>query len=258
MKQTSKDKINEVTRYLNLDYSLGKIAKIVGISKSSVFRIKKEHNILTNCSLGGRPAKLNDKNKRQILRSITSGKTSNAVEASKDLNKSLNIDVNPQTIRRVLKKAGLRSIVKKKKPRLSKKHKRERMLWAEKYKNWTLADWHRVIWSDETKINRLGSDGKKWAWKTPNSSLQDHHIIQTTKYGGGSLMLWGCMTSKGVGDYIRIDVRMNSDAYCTILNEGLLGTIKYFRLNSNYIVFQQDNDPKHTSIKARNWLEKIK
>ena len=78
------------------------------------------------------------------------------------------------------------------------------------------------------------------------------------KYGGGSLMLWGCMTSKGVGNYIRIDVRMNSDAYCTILNQGLLGTLRYYSLNSNNMVFQQDNDPKHTSFKARNWLEKNK
>ena len=51
--------------------------------------------------------------------------------------------------------------MKKKKPRLSNKHRREKMLWAQKYQNWTLADWHRVIWSDETKINSLGSDGLK-------------------------------------------------------------------------------------------------
>ena len=61
MKHISKDKINEVTRYLNLDNSLGKIAKIVGISTSSVFRIKKEQNIIKIINLSGRPAKLNDK-----------------------------------------------------------------------------------------------------------------------------------------------------------------------------------------------------
>jgi hypothetical protein len=26
-------------------------------------------------------------------------------------------------------------------------------------------DWKKVVWSDETKTNRLGSDGRKWVWK---------------------------------------------------------------------------------------------
>ena len=108
------------------------------------------------------------------------------------------------------------------------------------------------------KINRPGSDGKKWAWKKPNSCIQDHHIIPTTKYGGGSLMLWESMTPWGGGDYIKIDVKMNSNVYCTVLDKGLLGTLKYYGLNSNNMVFQQDNDPKHTSIMARNWLKKNK
>ena len=36
------------------------------------------------------------------------------------------------------------------------------MDFAEEHKDWTVEDWKRVIWSDETKINCLGSDGKKW------------------------------------------------------------------------------------------------
>jgi hypothetical protein len=30
---------------------------------------------------------------------------------------------------------------------------------------WTAEDWKQVIWSDETKINHLGSDGRKWVYK---------------------------------------------------------------------------------------------
>ena len=35
------------------------------------------------------------------------------------------------------------------------------MDFAEAHKDWTVEDWKRVMWSDETKINYLGSDGKK-------------------------------------------------------------------------------------------------
>jgi hypothetical protein len=53
-------------------------------------------------------------------------------------------------------------VVKKKKPLLSVKHRKTRLAFAQKYGKWTVEDWKRVIWSDETKINRFGSDGREW------------------------------------------------------------------------------------------------
>ena len=42
-----------------------------------------------------------------------------------------------------------------------------RLDYAIAHQDWTVEDWKRVIFSDETKANRLGSDGRKWAWKLP-------------------------------------------------------------------------------------------
>ena len=55
--------------------------------------------------------------------------------------------------------------MKKKKPLLSTRHRQRRLAFALKYRNWTVEDWKRVIGSDETKINRFGSDGRQWVWK---------------------------------------------------------------------------------------------
>ena len=71
--------------------------------------------------------------------------------------------LNPQTVRRGLKQVGMKSVVKTNRPFLSKRHRKERMDFAIAHKDWTVEDWKRVIWSDETKINRFGSDGRKWA-----------------------------------------------------------------------------------------------
>ena len=43
----------------------------------------------------------------------------------------------------------------------------------------------RVIWSDETKINFLGSDGCKWVWKRPGEGLNDRLIKGTVKFKEG-------------------------------------------------------------------------
>lgn len=38
--------------------------------------------------------------------------------------------------------------------------------------HWTVEDWKRVVWSDETKINRVGSDGRNWVWKKQGGEAQ--------------------------------------------------------------------------------------
>ena len=70
------------------------------------------------------------------------------------------------------------------------------MDFAIRHKDWTLGDRKRVVWSDETKINRLGSDGRKWAWKRAGERLNDRLVEGTVKFGGGSVMLWGCMVDR--------------------------------------------------------------
>jgi len=146
-------------------------------------------------------------------------------------------------------------VVKKKTPLLSQHHKHEWMDFALSHRNWTIEDWKRVVWSDETKINHLGSDGRKWVWKSAGEALSDHLVEGTQKFGGGSLMMWGCMTWEGAGYACKIDGRMDADLYCQILEDELQGTLNYFNKSSDDVIFQQDNDPKHTSRKAQTWFE---
>ena len=76
-----------------------------------------------------------------------------------------------------------------------------------------MEDWKKVVWSDETTINRLRSDGKKWAWKKAGEGLSDRLVEETVKFGGGSLMMWGCMLWEGVGYGCKIDGRMDAELY---------------------------------------------
>ena len=59
----------------------------------------------------------------------------------------------------------MKATTKIKKAKLEPHHAKSRLQWAEVHQHWTIEDWKRVIWSDETKINRIGSDGRKWVWK---------------------------------------------------------------------------------------------
>src|SRR5579871_5346220 len=84
--------------------------------------------------------------------------------------------------------------------------------------------------------------------------MNSRYIKQTVKYGGGSLMVWGCMITEGPGYLCQIDGNMDQYLYKNILEDELWNTIEYYNLDSNGIIFQQDNDSKHTAKSIKEWF----
>ena len=101
-----------------------------------------------------------------------------------------------------------------------------------------MEDWKKVVWSDETKINHLGSDEHKWMWKKAGKGLNDRLVEVTVKFGGGSLMMWGCMTWQRVGYATKIDGRMDRDPYLQILKDELFNSLQFYGFDPPDIIFQ--------------------
>ena len=258
MKKISNNCRSNVISLMNQGYSTREISTKLGVGRSSVSRIYKESSLSIQLPPKGRPQILTSRQKTFIVRSLCSGKMDTAVDAQKELQLTQQTHVSAQTIRNMLKEQGLKSIVKKKKPLLKTHHRMQRLEFAKKYQHWTHEDWKRVVFSDETKVNRFGSDGRKWCWKTRNSALQSNHVHPTIKFGGGSIMIWGWMMATGPGFLTKINTTMDSELYCKILQEDLMASIDWYGLNPQEIIFQHDNDPKHRAKKTQEWLKNNK
>lgn len=50
--------------------------------------------------------------------------------------------------------------------------------------------------------------GKKWMWEGRNEPLRTRHIKPNIKFCGGSIMIWECIISKGVGLIEKTEGRM--------------------------------------------------
>jgi transposase len=254
MKALSSTKVDLVVQMLKSGHSGRHISSTLDISIASISKIRLKHCPDIPKSSGGRPTKLSPANIHYATHLIERGKADNAAQVTRTLQNIINQPLSSQTVRRTLKQVGLKAVVKRKRPFLSKRHRKARMDFAVTHLHWTVEDWKRVIWSDETKINRLGSDGRKWVYKRSGESLSDRLVEGTLKFGGGSIMMWGCMFWEGPGYACKIDGRMDGELYRQILDEDLQASLEYYGKDPTDIIFQQDNDPKHKSKKATEWF----
>src|SRR5215216_1071098 len=260
-RHTTPNERAQILLSLQNGYTTREVAKAQKIAPSTVSRIRKrwlETHSLEDLARTGRPPIVNEPTQRRIVNLITSRRCSSAVEVRNQLQEKENLDFSTPTIRRVLRNNGLVARVKRKMPYLSKKHKKSRYNFAKKYENWTVEDWSKVIWSDESKFKIFGSDGKQYYWKRPGEPIKDHYIQPTVKFGSGSVMIWGCFTSRGVGGYCKIDGIMNANLYQQILHEDLMGTIRAHDFTVKDIIFQHDGDPKHRANSTKQWLKRNK
>ncbi len=255
MKSISTSQRQNIISLASLGLSTRKIALQTGLGKSTVSQVLQEVQPERPRLHGGCPSKLSITNKRAIVQKILTGKVKNAVQATHFINSIVDSPVSSQTVRNTLKEASLKAVVKKKKPLLSTGHKKKRLAFALKYQHWTVEDWKRVIWSDETKVNRIGSDGQEYVWKKKGQGLISREVKGTVKFGGGSLMVWGCIGWNGVGVLSEVEGRMDAEQYVAILEQGLLQSMEESGIPEDDIIFQQDNHPKHTSRRAQKWFE---
>jgi transposase len=259
MRQIPKSSYNDATNLLNSGKSIREVAKRVGISSTTVSRIRKNLKPGLQNSKGGRPAILSDEDKRYCVRLVTKEKVENAVKVKKHLGADLGIQVSPDTIRRVLRSSGLGAIEKSRKPALEPRNARKRLAWCKKYRSWTIDDWKRVVWSDETKINRFNSDGRIWAWIRDGETIQPKHVKGTYKHNGGGILLWSAITYAGTGWMCQICGNMDKLLYKEILEDEQSKTIDFLcekmKISRDQVYFQHDNDPKHTSNLVKEYLE---
>ncbi|KAG1181460.1 hypothetical protein G6F35_015898 [Rhizopus arrhizus] len=242
MKQVSQDTVVQAISLLQQGKSIREVERVTGLSKSAVGRLQKTHCFGLGKPKGGRPKLLSAADERYCVRQVTKTRISSAIKVAKELEKDTGRKVSADTVCRALHKAGLGAIEKPKKPLLSAKNIRKRLSWCMAHKDWTVDDWKRVIWSNETKINRFNSDGCTWAWIRSGGSLKSHHVKMTVKHGGGNIMLWSAITYAGVGWMCKINGNMDKTLYKEILEDELERTIEYgtnkLRLERHQVIFQ--------------------
>ena len=242
-------------KYLHISAKLSyrEIAAEIGITKNQVAKIveKLKNGEPLKRRLGsGRPPKTTDREDRMLVRAIMNNREITVDLLKTEIDRE---DLSDKTIyRRIHHLTGLDSYWKLLKPYVNEFQRQRRVNWCLAHRNWTLEQWRRVIWSDESPFT-LSYNRRTRVWRFNDEKFKPFALRGTLKHDQ-KINVWGCFAAHGVGEICRIEGIMVKEIYHDILLEYLEPSVaKLFPAPAEWM-FQQDNDPKHTANLIKDFI----
>lgn len=104
-------------------------------------------------------------------------------------------------------------------------------------------------------VQLYGRPGPQYVRRRPGEAFRAECLVPTVKHGGGSIMVWGCMSAAGVGEVFMCEGYMNSVRYTAMMEEVLEASIlKLYEDDHPNVYFQQDNAPCHRAKATVRWF----
>ena len=89
-------------------------------------------------------------------------------------------------------------------------------------------------------------------WRKDGTRFWIKNTVGTVKHAK-SVMVWGCFSYNGVGNLYRINGTMDAEKYKQILIHNVAPSVGTL-FGDGHWIFQQDNDPKHTSKTLKTYF----
>ncbi len=138
------------------------------------------------------------------------------------------------------------------KPLLNQRQRQRRLTWAVEKKNWTVAQWSKVLFSDEsTFCISFGNQGPR-VWRKSGEAQNPCCLKSSVKFPQ-SVMIWAAMSSAGVGPLCFLKSTVNAAIYQEILEHFMLPSADKLYWDADFI-FQQDLAPAHTAKGTKSWF----
>ncbi len=107
------------------------------------------------------------------------------------------------------------------KPLLNNRQRQKRLAWAKDKKDWTAAEWSKVMFSDESKFCiSFGNQGPR-VWRKRGEAQNPRCLRSSVKFPQ-SVMVWGAMSSAGVGPLCFLRSKVNTAVYQEVLEHFML------------------------------------
>ena len=233
-------------------YSCNMIALRLKVARCTVQQIVKKHKETSSVEDRkgrGRKRITTCREDRLIVKESLKARKKTSRILANELRNDHNIKVSSRTVRRRLLASGLKYCRSKKKPLLSAKARVKRLDWGKQHRDY---DWSKVVFSDESRFCLI-SDRPVYIRRRSGEEYLPQCLSSTVKHGGGGIMVWGCISTGGVGSKHRVHGTLNAAQYIKILKFCAQPSIKHYFKDGDGI-YQQDNAPCHTANTVKEWM----
>ncbi len=167
----------------------------------------------------------------------------------------LGLEASRATIDRRLREAGLFGRVARHKRAYTERERLLRLEFAEQYKGWSVAQWEKVLFSDEKCFYGDGFCGRVWVRREEGTALDPEHCVDKRTHPV-KVNVWACFTAAGVGYSHIFNENMDAALMKTILSANLLPSAAlHFAVDPpEQFWLLHDNDKKFKSRLVGEWL----
>ncbi len=211
------------------------IAKEAGCSQSAVS--KHVNRMLSGRKKCGRKRCTTNRENSSLMRIVKQNRFKNLGELHKEWTEA-GVKASRATTHRRVKEFGYSC-------------RQRRLTWAKEKKNWTVAQWSKVLFSDESKFCiSFGNQGPR-VWRKGGEAHSPRCLKSSVKFPQ-SVMIWGAMSSAGVGPLCFLKTNVTAPVYQEILAHFMLPSADQLFKDADFI-FQQDLAPAHTAKSTKSW-----
>lgn len=204
----------------------------------------------------GRPHKIDARAMRHIQLEIHKNRRQTLGDITETLNRSISGGVTKKTVANAIHdNLGMSSCVARKKPNLKPGHIARRMVWAEEKLGWTMEEWKRVIFTDESSVELGKLSCQPRVWRSPSEEYLPQCLVRTFKSGRTSVMVWGAIAYNHLGPLIVMPKGMRKGVhYVNLVMAGPLWDF-YSKLVEELGVVKvvEDGAPVHTCGLAKSF-----
>jgi hypothetical protein len=158
------------------------IVAALGHPKSNMSTILKEferHESVEHPKSTRRPQKLSEKSVRIITCELVQDRRQTLV----DITNRSGINVSASIVRKALHDISFYSRIAQKKPFLFDTHRVRNLEFAREHRTWTIEDWKKVIWTNESTFEVDKSSRQILVWRKSDECYKLHCLIFTFKLG---------------------------------------------------------------------------
>ena len=135
---------------------------------------------------------------------------------------------------------------------LLRRHRNARLPWSRQHLLFTHRDWSGVLFTDKSRFHLDGSDGRNRVYRRVYERYSDACVVQRACFGGGSVMVWGGITSHGRTQLVIEAENLTAVRYSyEIIRPHVL---PFLQGQHGVFILQQDNARPHVARVVTDFL----